>query len=128
MHRQNIKTTTPTDIPSIFIKNVYNQFLLLKNYRLWHWIRKFTWFIPTNLESIIFDQLTSQGIPTGVSLVETLLKNRRVKAGKQTLIESTVFKIALEIGRERKFWLGELWLCNSFVILKATFRKHWLVE
>ena len=35
------------------IKIVYNQFLLLKNYRLWHWIRSFVWFIPTNLESII---------------------------------------------------------------------------
>ena len=37
------------------IKIVYNQFLLLKNYRLWHWIRSFIWFIPTNLESVIFD-------------------------------------------------------------------------
>ena len=37
------------------IKIVYNQFLLLKNYGLWHWTRSFIWFIPTSLESVIFD-------------------------------------------------------------------------
>ena len=37
------------------IKIVYNQFLLFKNYSLWHWIRSFMWFILTNLESVIFD-------------------------------------------------------------------------
>ena len=54
------------------IKIVYNQFLLLKNYRLWHWIRSFVWFIPTNLESVIFDQPTSHKIPIGVESVEIL--------------------------------------------------------
>ena len=34
---------------------IYNQFLLLNNYILWHWIGSFMWFIPTNLESITFD-------------------------------------------------------------------------
>ena len=38
-----------------FYKDLYNRFLLLKNYRFWHWIRSFVWFIPTNLESLIFD-------------------------------------------------------------------------
>ena len=38
-----------------FYKDLYNRFLLLKNYRCWHWIRSFVWFIPTNLESLIFD-------------------------------------------------------------------------
>ena len=37
------------------IKIVYNQFLLLKNYGLWHWTRSFIWFISTSLESVIFD-------------------------------------------------------------------------
>ena len=37
------------------IKIVYNQFLLLKDYRIWYWIRSFVWIIPTNLESVIFD-------------------------------------------------------------------------
>ena len=54
------------------IKIVYNQFLLLKNYRLWHWIRSFVWFIPTNLESVIFDYPTSHKIPIAVESVETL--------------------------------------------------------
>ena len=51
------------------IKIVCNQFLLLKNYRLWHWIRSFIWFIPTNLESVIFDYPTKSQIPnwSGVS-------------------------------------------------------------
>ena len=54
------------------IKIVYNQFLLLKNYRLWHWIRSFVWFILTNLESVIFDKPTSHKIPIGVESVEIL--------------------------------------------------------
>ena len=54
------------------IKIVYNQFLLLKNYRLWHWIRSFVWFVPTNLESVIFDKPTSHKIPIGVESAESL--------------------------------------------------------
>ena len=54
------------------IKIVYNQFLLLKNYRLWHWMRSFIWFIPTNLESIIFDWPTKLQIPNWVESAEIL--------------------------------------------------------
>ena len=54
------------------IKIVCNQFLLLKKYRLWHWIRSFVWFIPTDLESVIFDYPTSYKIPIAVESVEIL--------------------------------------------------------
>ena len=54
------------------IKIVHNQFLLLKNYRSWHWIRSFVWFIPTNLESVIFDKPTSHKIPIGLESAESL--------------------------------------------------------
>ena len=54
------------------IKIVCNQFLLLKKYRLWHWIRSFAWFIPTDLKSVIFDYLTSYKIQIWVESVEIL--------------------------------------------------------
>ena len=54
------------------IKIVCNQFLLLKKYRLWHWIRSFVWFIPTDLKSVIFDYLTSYKIQIWVESVEIL--------------------------------------------------------
>ena len=52
----NILKIRRTSLRLVFLmKVVYNEFLLLKNYRLWHWIGSFVWFIPTNLESVVFD-------------------------------------------------------------------------
>ena len=61
-------------------------------------LKSFIRFIPTNLESIIFDYSASHEIPTGVGPVgpvETLesLKKKGVwKRGKQTLIEAGLWK------------------------------------
>ena len=87
------------------IKIVCNQFLLLKNYRLWHWIRSFIWFIPTNLESVIFDYPTSHKIPIAVESVETFKvwnEKGSVKKRKASNNRSRFFKIALEGGKEWK--------------------------
>ena len=56
--KQNLTVVVPKILKlrrSSLIKIAYNQFLLLKYYRLCYWIRSFIWFIPTNLESVIFD-------------------------------------------------------------------------
>ena len=45
-------------------------------------------FIPTNLESIIFDEPTNHEISIGMGLVEILLKKWEWKRGKQALIEA----------------------------------------
>ena len=74
------------------IKIVYNQFLILKNYRLWHWIRSFIWFIPTNLGSVIFDQPAKPQIPNWCrvswNFIKFEIKKGVWKRGKQTIIEA----------------------------------------
>ena len=88
---------------AFLIEIVYNQFLLLNDYRLWHWIRSFIWFIPTNLESAIFDLTTKPQIPnwSGVSwnFIKFEIKKGSVKKRKTSNNRSSVFKIALEGGR-----------------------------
>ena len=51
-----------------------------------------------------------------------------MKKRKTSNNRSRVFEIALEGGREWKFCLGELQSFDAFVMLKATFSKHWLVK
>ena len=74
------------------IKVVYNQFLLLKNYRLWHWISSFIWFLTANLESIVFDLPASHETPywTGVSwnFIKFGTKTGVWERGKQAIIEA----------------------------------------
>ena len=78
------------------IKIVYNQFLLLKNYRLWHWIRSFIGFICTNLESVIFDSPTKPQIAncSGVSwnFIKFRIKKVVLKRGKQAITEAGFLK------------------------------------
>ena len=109
------------------IKIVYNQFLLLKNYRLWHRIRSFIWFI-------IFDWPTKPQIPnwSGVQLkfYKVWCKKGSVKKRKTSNNRSRVFEIALEGWRE---WKGGgngnfSWESFNHSMLKATFSKHWLVK
>ena len=93
------------------IKIVYNQFLLLKNYRLWHWIRSFVWFIRINLESVIFDfpkATKSQLERSQLKFYKVCNKKRRVKKRKTSNDRSRVFEVALEGGRKWKFCFGEL--------------------
>ena len=119
------------------IKIVYNQFLILKNYRLWHWIRSFIWFIPTNLGSVIFDQPAKPQIPNWCrvswNFIKFEIKKGVLKRGKQTVIKAGFSKNIggreeVERWREWKFCLGELQSVDTFVMLKATFSKHWLVK
>ena len=58
---------------SVFlVKILYNQFLLLKNYRLWHWLRSFIWFIPTNLDPLYLISPQSDKFLIGVESVKIL--------------------------------------------------------
>ena len=118
------------------IKIVYNQFLLLKNYRLWHWMRSFIWFIPTNLKSVIYIWLAHKARNfqlewSPVEIFKVWCKKGSVKKRKTSNNRSRVFEIALEGGREwkggrgeSKLWLGEIEIFDAFVMLKATFSKH----
>ena len=38
------------------------------------------------------------------------------------------FPNSIERLKKWKFWLGELWLFNAFVMLKRTFSKHQLIK
>ena len=51
-----------------------------------------------------------------------------VKKRKTSINRKSVFEIALKGGREWKFCMEELQLFTAFVMLKATFSKHWLVK
>ena len=68
------------------------QFLLLTDYRLWHWISSFVWLIPTNLESVIFYSPTSHKTPIGVELKFYKVWNKKgsVKKRKTSNNESRV--------------------------------------
>ena len=87
------------------IKIVYNSFLLLKNYRLWHWMRSFIWFIPTNLKSVIYIWLAHKARNfqlewSPVEIFKVWCKKGSVKKRKTSNNRSRVFEIALEGGRE----------------------------
>ena len=116
---------------AFLVKIVYSQFLLLKNYRLWHWIRSFVRFIRINLESVIFDfpKVTKSQLEwSQLKFYKVYNKKSRVKKRKTSNDRSRVFEVALEGGRKWKFYLGELQSFNAFVMLKKIFSKHWLVK
>ena len=91
------------------IKILYNQFLLLKNYRLWHWIR-ILMRINHILFSLIWNSLylispQSHKFPIGVESVKFYKvwnKKGSVKKKKTTNNRSRVFVTSLERVREWK--------------------------
>ena len=88
------------------IKIVYNKFLLIKNYRLWHWIRSFIYnLFPLNWNPLYLISPQSDKFPIGVGSVEIFKvwnKKGSVKKRKTSNNRSRVFEIALEGGREWK--------------------------
>ena len=51
-----------------------------------------------------------------------------MKKRKTSIKRSRVFQIALKGGENRNFCLRELLPFNAFVMQKATFSKHWLIN
>ena len=87
------------------MKIVYNQFLLLKNYRLWHWIRSFVWLLPliSNPLYLISPQATKSQLEwSQLKFYKVWNKKGSVKKRKTSNNRSRVFEIALEGGREWK--------------------------
>ena len=86
----------------VFLINiVYNQFLLLKNYRLWHWIRSFVWLLPliSNPLYLISPQATKSQLEwSQLKFYKVWNKKGSVKKRKTSNNRSRVFKIALEGG------------------------------
>ena len=100
------------------IKIVHNQFLLLKNYRIWYWIRSFVFPLIWNLLYLISPQATKSQLQwSQLKFVKCEIKGVR-KRGKQARIEAE-FSNSIG-GREWKFCLSELQLFNAFLMLSMT--------
>ena len=56
------------------------------------------------------------------------MKGRKTSNNRSKVQNSIVGREWMERWREWKFSLGDLRLLNAFLMLKATFSKHWLIK